>query len=106
MNMKKISGIVAGVALAFGIAAPASAITINAGDIKITFNAFDAGTVGYGETAGLVCNSVASCDAAAGLQSPGSIGSEDTWGIFSIESITNSSTGQQIFTAGQGGQYL
>ena len=107
MNMKKISGIIAGVALACGVTAPASAITLTAGDIKITFNAFDAGTVGYSTaTNGVVCNTVESCDAAAGMPSQGAVGSEDTWGIFSVESISNLSTGQQIFVAGQNGEYL
>ncbi len=107
MNMKKISGLVAGAALALGMAAPASAITLTAGDFKITFNAFDAGTVGYSTAVnGTVCQTVAECDTKAGMPSQGAIGSEDTWGIFSVESISNLTTGQQIFTAGQNGEYL
>ncbi len=110
MNMiKKVSGIAAGVALAFGLAAPASAapFSLSAGNIKITFNAFDAGTVGYSTAApGILCSTVEACDAAAGDPSRGAIGSEDTWGIFSVESISNLSTGMQIFRAGDNGQYL
>lgn len=103
MNMKKISGIVAGVALACGMAAPASAFTLSAGDIKITLNAYDAGTTGYGNTTGVKCNSIATCDAAASAKSPNNYdGHEDTWGIFSVQTITNIKTGQIIFSAGAG----
>jgi hypothetical protein len=106
MNMKKISGIVAGAALAIGLAAPASAITLVAGDIKITLNAYDAGTIGYGDTVGTKCTTVAACDTAAAFHAPNAIGSEDTWGIFSVQSISNITTGKNIFTIGQNGQYL
>ena len=107
MNMKKISGIAAGVALAFSIAAPASAVTLEAGDLKITFNAFDAGTVNYGNTPGIKCTTVAQCDAVPGItQAPNSIGSEDTWGIFSVQSISRVSDGSLIFTAGANGEFL
>jgi hypothetical protein len=103
MNMKKISGIVAGVALAAGLSAPASAITLEAGDVKITFNAFDAGTVGYGNTAGVKCTSVADCDTAASQPAPNSWdGSEDTWGIFSVQTISRVSDGSLLWTAGPG----
>ena len=102
MNMKKISGIVAGVALAAGLSAPASAVTLTAGDIKITINAFDAGTVGYGNTSGTKCTTIAGCDAAASTPAPNAVGSEDTWGIFSVQSITRVSDGGLIWTAGNG----
>lgn len=107
MNMKKVSGIVAGVALAFGIAAPASAITITAGEFKITINAFDAGTVNYGDSLGVKCRTVAECDAVPGIsKAPNAFdGSEDTWGIFSVASITNAN-GDYVFTAGMNGQYI
>jgi hypothetical protein len=107
MNMKKISGIVAGVALACSVAAPASAdVVLMAGDFKITFNAYDAGTIGYPDRAtDTVCNSAAECDAIvpAQFKSPNSYGSEDTWGIFSVQSITNVATGANFFTRGQDG---
>lgn len=107
MNVKKISGIAAGIALAFGMMAPASAVTLVAGDLKITFNAFDAGTVNYGNTVGEKCSSVGGCDSVAGIkQAPKSYGSEDTWGIFSVQSITSVSTGDFIFRGGEDGKYL
>jgi len=107
MNIKKISGIAASIALAFGMAAPASAITLTSGDLKITFNAFDAGTVNYGNTPGAKCETAAACDAVAGItKAPMSYGSEDTWGIFSVQSISRVSDGGLIFTAGANGEYL
>jgi hypothetical protein len=105
MNMKKIAGVVAGAALALGLSAPASAVVLTAGNLKITLNAYDSGTLGYGNTAGTKCTSAAACDAVA-QNAPFAIGSEDTWGIFSVQSITNLTTGQDIFTVGEGGKYL
>ncbi|CAH0216738.1 hypothetical protein SRABI118_02121 [Massilia sp. Bi118] len=100
MNMKKISGIVAGAALAIGLAAPASAVTLVAGDIKITINAFDAGTVGYGNTSGVKCETAAVCDTKAASPAPNAYNGEDTWGIFSVQSISRVSDGSLIWTAG------
>ncbi|MDB5952273.1 MAG: hypothetical protein JWR65_4128 [Massilia sp.] len=106
MNLKKISAVVAGVALACGLSVPASAVTLVAGDLKITINAYDAGTVGYGDTVGVKCTSVAGCDAAGAFPAPNAFGGEDTWGIFSVQSISRVSNGSLIFVAGQGGQFL
>jgi hypothetical protein len=108
MSMKKISGIVAGVALAFGIAAPASAgVTLVAGDYKITFNAYDAGTIGYAPGSNVtVCNSAIECDAKGTIKSPSSYGSEDTWGVFSVQTISNIKTGQNFFTSGTDGYLI
>lgn len=107
MNMKKIAGVVAGAALAMGLSAPASAVVLQAGDLKITINAFDAGTVGYGNTDGIKCTTTAECDAVAGIQqAPNSYNGEDTWGIFSVQSISRVSNGSLLFTAGQNGEYL
>jgi hypothetical protein len=106
MNIKKISALVAGVALACGLSVPASAVTLVAGDLKITINAYDAGTVGYGNTAGVKCESVAECNAAGAFPAPNAFGGEDTWGIFSVQSISRVSNGSLIFTAGQNGEYL
>jgi hypothetical protein len=104
MNIKKLSGIAAGVALAFGLTAPAQAeVVLNAGNYKITFNAFDAGTVGYGDTNGVKCTTAEECDAAAAQPAPNAIGSEDTWGIFSVQTITNLTDGGIVFSAGRDG---
>jgi len=108
MKIKKISALVAAAALACGLSVPASAVTLVGGDLKITFNAYDAGTIGYGNTNGIKCNSVATCNAVPGITpSPNAwVGGEDTWGIFSVQSITRVSNGAAIYTAGQSGEYL
>jgi hypothetical protein len=107
MNTSKIHAALAGVALAVGLSAPASAVILQAGDLKITINAYDAGTVNYGNTTGVKCESAAQCDAVSGIQkAPNAIGSEDTWGIFSVQSISRVSNGSLLFTAGQNGEYL
>jgi hypothetical protein len=108
VNIKKISGLVAGAALACGMAAPASAVVLTAGDLKITINAFDAGTVGYGNSPGTKCTTVAQCDlpGVATSPAPNAFNGEDTWGIFSVQSISRISDGGLIFTAGANGEYL
>jgi hypothetical protein len=106
MNVQKLTAPVAGLALALGLSAPASAVTLITGDLKITINAFDAGTVGYGNNVGTKCTTIAACDSAAALPAPNAFGSEDTWGIFSVQSISRVSNGSLIFTAGQNGEYL
>jgi hypothetical protein len=40
------------------------------------------------------------------MKAPNSIGSEDTWGVFTVASIANVDTGQFLYTAGQDGKYL
>jgi hypothetical protein len=105
MNLKKISSAVAVAALSLGLAASASAVTLVAGDLKFTINNYDSGTVGYGNAPGIVCTTVATCDAAGSIPSSNSFGA-DTWGIFSISSITKISDGSTVWTAGQGGQFL
>jgi hypothetical protein len=104
MKKLQITALAAGIALACGAVGTASAFTITAGDIKFTIDNYDAGTTGYGNTSGVKCNTVATCDAVAGIvQAPGSSGSEDTWGIFSVAAITNISTGNTLFTRGVDG---
>jgi hypothetical protein len=82
----------------------ASAFTISAGEFKITFDNYDSGTIGYGNTPGVVCATVAACNAAASLPAPGARGDgSDTMGIFSVAAITNISTGATMFTRGVDG---
>jgi len=94
------------IALALGLSAPASAITLTTGDLKITINAFDSSTVGYGNTSGVKCETIAECNAVASLKATNAFDGEDTWGIFSVQSISRASNGSAIFTAGTNGQYL
>lgn len=102
MNLKTIA---AGVALAIGMVGSAGAVTLTAGDLKFTINNFDAGTVGY-TGMGTVCTSVAACNTAAGLPAPNAYNGEDSWGIFSVATITRVSNGANIYVSGQNGQYL
>jgi hypothetical protein len=85
-------------------AGSASAFTISAGDFKFTIDNYDAGTTGYGDTPGIKCTTVATCNAAASSPAPGSGATGyDTMGIFSVAAITNISTGQTMFTRGVDG---
>jgi hypothetical protein len=106
MFVNKITSVAAAVALALGMSAPANAITFVTGDLKITINAFDSSTVGYGNTTGTKCETIADCDAVAGLKAINAFDGEDTWGIFSVQSISRVSNGGLIFTAGANGEYL
>ncbi len=104
MITRKIYSAVAGLALALGVMGSANALVITAGDIKFTIDNYDAGTTGYGNSPGLKCSSVAACDSVVGIApAVGGIGSEDTWGIFSVSSITNINTAAILFTRGVDG---
>ncbi|MEW6678171.1 MAG: PEP-CTERM sorting domain-containing protein [Pseudomonadota bacterium] len=87
------------------VSAPASAITFSAGDFKFNFDNYDAGTTGY-PVGSPACASAAACDAAAISHAAGAVGSEDTWGVFSIQSITKISDNSSVYVKGQGGQFL
>jgi len=104
VNARKVMlGLGAGLALA--ISSMANAFVLVAGDLKISFDAYDSGTVGYGGS-GIVCTTVTECDGVAAITAPGGIGSEDTWGIFSISIISSISTGDTLFTKGPADGYL
>lgn len=107
MKTNKLSIATAGIALALGLSAPAQAIDLVTGDLKITINAYDAGTTNYGNTEGTKCTSAAGCDAVADIKkATNAYNGEDTWGIFSVQSISRVSNGSLLFTAGQNGEYL
>ena len=88
-------------------AAFATPITMTAGDVLFTFNIYATGTGSYPTTTnGILCNSIAACDAIPGqVAAPDAFG-DDIWGIFSIASISNISTGDTFWTRGLNGQYL
>jgi len=95
-------------ACALGASAAGNAFYVTSGDVTILFDAFTAGTVGYSvggdfSATGTACSTVAQCDANAAATAPGAVGSEDTWGVFSVASITNTSTSENIFTRGTDG---
>ena len=105
---KTIRSAVAALVALLAMAGSASAFTITTGDIKFTIDSYDSGTVGYGNTDGTKCSTVAQCDAVPGItKAPGSIGSvnpsADTMGIFSVALIANISTGKVLFTKGVDG---
>lgn len=108
MLKSKLASIAAAAALSFGAIGSAQAMGIIAGDFKFTIDNYDSGTTGYGLGAP-VCNSVASCDAAATTKAPGSVGSvntsADTMGIFSVALITRISDNSVFWQKGSG-QYL
>lgn len=107
MNTSKIRATIAGMALALGLSAPASAVTLVAGDLKITINAYNSATINYGNTVGEKCATAEECDALAGIKpASNAFDGEDNWGIFSVQSISRVSNGSLLFTAGQNGEYL
>lgn len=108
MIKSKISMAVAAVAMSIGVAGPANAFSISAGNFKMSIDNYDAGTTGYGSTVlpTLQCNTTASCDIAGTSAAPGAATSgnpnADTFGIFSISSITRISDNSTYFTKGPG----
>ena len=114
MFNSKFSTLAAGVAVAFGAIGAANALTLTAGNYKITLDNYDSGTLyktpALGSGNNVICTTVASCDTAAtlgGIPAPASVGSvnpsADTNGIFSIALITNISTGQVEYVKGTAG---
>lgn len=88
-----------GAAMILGSVGSANAIEITSGNYKITFDNFDSGTLNYGSSSGVKCETVAECDAVPGIiQAPGS--SSDTAGILSVASISNLSNGLTEYVRG------
>lgn len=89
-----------------GISTTANAFTLNEynGAVTMLISGVDQGTL-YSAT----CTSAANCDSSILLAAAGAVGSEDSWGIFKIQSINalvNGSAGATLWTAGTGGEYL
>ena len=101
MIKSKVCSAIAGLVMSLGIAGAANALTIESGDFKMILDNYDSATTQYGTSVGIVCNTIAGCDATA-TPAPGSIGSvngsADSMGIFSVASITRISTGAAWFT--------
>lgn len=89
----------AGAAMLLGPVVSANALEITSGNYKITFDNFDTGTVGYGNTSGIKCTTVASCDAVLGI-APARGTTGDTAGILSVASISNLANGQTQYIRG------
>lgn len=96
MFKRTLSAMAVGAVLVAGSLAPAQAAVITGGNYKITFDNYDIGTTGYGNTAGVKCTTVAGCDGVAQTtKSP-----YDTAGIISVTAITNIGTGLDEYVRG------
>lgn len=88
MAKLKLASIALGI---LALSATAHSAAIKAGDYTIVIKNFDSATVGYGNTPGIKCTTVAGCDG-VGTPALGSINSvnpsADTMGIFAVQSIT------------------
>ena len=101
----KLSTLVASLVVAVAGMGSAHALTVTSGNYKISFDNYDSGTTGYGNTSGTKCTTVAQCDLVGGLvKAPGSVGSvntsADTMGIVSVSNITNVTTGATEYIKG------
>lgn len=106
MLKKKLISALVGVAASVGAATAANAFTLNNynGPVTMLISGVDQGTL-YSVS----CTSAASCDTSIGQGAPGAVGSEDSWGVFKVQSINelvNGSAGAALWTAGTGGEYL
>lgn len=79
------------------LALPAQAFTISSGDYKMIVDGYVNGTV-YPPGFGPLCGTVGTCDGVASVPAVGGVGSEDSWGIISISSITNTTTNTTMFS--------
>lgn len=109
INSPKLSALVAGLVVAFAGIGSAHALALTSGNYKISFDNYDSGTTGYGNTPGVKCTTVSGvgtgCDHVVGIsKAPGSFGSvntsADTMGILSVSSIQNVTTGVDEFIRG------
>ena len=118
MFKTKLSALAAAAALSLGMIGSANALSLTAGNYKITFDNFDSATFNYGVAGGVVCATTAACDVISGTgggtgtaglpgSAAGSAGSvnlsADTMGILSVALITNITTNAVEFTKGTAG---
>jgi len=121
MTMKKkiLSTLLAGAAIATmgTMSAQAGSLSTVAGPVKILYDGFDAAQTKYSTaTNGILCNTVASCDAAsiAGdifgpgtADAPGASIANDTYGVALVSSIKqNVAFGSTFFNDGDNGESL
>lgn len=107
----KLCAAVAVLGSALGAAGAAHAATyINTGDLSISFDYFDSGTIYSVAAPGTLCNSALSCDGAAASATYGQgtvvVGGNniktDTQGIFRINTITNTLTNTSLYDISDG----
>lgn len=106
MLKKKLISALVGVAATVGATTAANAFTLNEynGAVTMLISGVNQGTL-YSAN----CTSAANCDTSIFQAAAGAVGSEDSWGIFKIQSINalvNGSAGAALWTAGTGGEYL
>ena len=99
MFKRTLSALAVGAALVAASMSPAQALEITAGNYKIIFDNWDVGTVGYGDTSGVKCTTVAECNAVPGLIDARGTTS-DSAGILSVASIQNLSNASIEYTRG------
>lgn len=111
--MLKKTAIAALVGVVAATAAPAHAFTswtIIGGDYKMTVDSYTNGTLYSDGTFDMTCGgnsvtagNITACDGAEVVPNVGGVGSEDTWGILSVASITHTPSNTQYFTRGVNG---
>jgi hypothetical protein len=110
MASHKLIGLGAGLVLLGTQIGAANAISLQVGTSKLNFDNYDAGTLYLPDDFNanqVICTSIGDCNTEADGPAPGAFGpDEDTWGIFSISSISNTLTGQDTFNRGDNGEYL
>lgn len=106
MLKKNVIAAMVGLAATVGFSASAQAFTITAGYYKMIVDGYVNGTTYPVGVALPLCNTVGTCDTDATAPAVGAIGSEDSWGIVSISSITNTTTNTTMFSRGTDGYLI
>ncbi|MHB1360469.1 MAG: PEP-CTERM sorting domain-containing protein [Rhodocyclaceae bacterium] len=106
MFKKKLIATLVGFSAAIGVTTSVQAFSLGGynGPVTMVISGVDQGTL-YSTS----CIGSGSCDATVSSQSPGSVGSEDSWGLFRVQAIyelTGGSAGAVLWTAGSAGEYL
>lgn len=106
----RLTTLMAAAGLLFSAQAGAVLNLPKAANVEFVINGFTSGTF-YSLVNGPICNSVATCDTAAlpgngGNQAPGSIGSEDSWGVTNVLGITNDISSSLNWASGNLGKRL
>ena len=106
MFKKNLIAAMVGLAATVGFSASAQAFSLGGydGPVTMIISGVDQGTL-YSSS----CTGSDACNSAVLSQSPGSVGSEDSWGLFRVQAIyelSGGSAGAVLWTAGTAGEYL
>jgi len=109
--IKKVLGIIvtcAAVAIMGVSSAQANTLDSVSGDVKLLFDGFDSASLYSTAVPGVLCASVAACDAVSlgGADAPGSSKANDSWGFADISSIKNIGAFVNAWNAGDDGDFL